>query len=122
MINKVNKNSERVKRHNRIRNRISGTAEKPRFSVYRSEKHIYIQLIDDVKGVTLASASDVEKSIIEAVKDMTKSEAAKYVGKVAGERAIAAGIKEIVFDRGGYLYIGRVQKVAEGAREAGLQF
>lgn len=122
MINKIDKNAERVKRHNRIRNKISGTAEKPRFNVYRSEKHIYVQIIDDVNGTTLAAASDVEKDIREAVKDMTKSQAANYVGKVAGERAIAKGINEVVFDRGGYLYIGRVAQVADGARAAGLKF
>lgn len=122
MINKIDKNAERVKRHNRIRNKISGTAEKPRFNVYRSEKHIYVQIINDVNGTTLAAASDVEKDIREAVKDMTKSQAANYVGKVAGERAIAKGISEVVFDRGGYLYIGRVAQVADGARAAGLKF
>ena len=121
MINKIDKNAERVKRHNRIRNKISGTAEKPRFNVYRSEKHIYVQIIN-VNGTTLAAASDVEKDIREAVKDMTKSQAANYVGKVAGERAIAKGISEVVFDRGGYLYIGRVAQVADGARAAGLKF
>ncbi len=122
MINKIDKNAERVKRHNRIRNKISGTAEKPRFNVYRSEKHIYVQIINDVNGTTLAAASDVEKDIREAVKDMTKSQAANYVGKIAGERAIAKGISEVVFDRGGYLYIGRVAQVADGARAAGLKF
>ena len=122
MINKIDKNAERVKRHNRIRNKISGTAEKPRFNVYRSEKHIYVQIINDVNGTTLAAASDVEKDIREAVKDMTKSQAANYVGKIAGERAIAKGINEVVFDRGGYLYIGRVAQVADGARAAGLKF
>lgn len=122
MINKIDKNAERVKRHNRIRNKISGTAEKPRFNVYRSEKHIYVQIINDVNGTTLAAASDVEKDIREAVKDMTKSQAANYVGKIAGERALAKGISEVVFDRGGYLYIGRVAQVADGARAAGLKF
>lgn len=122
MINKIDKNAERVKRHNRIRNKISGTAEKPRFNVYRSEKHVYVQIINDVNGTTLAAASDVEKDIREAVKDMTKSQAANYVGKIAGERAVAKGISEVVFDRGGYLYIGRVAQVADGARSAGLKF
>ncbi len=122
MIKKVDKNNERVKRHNRIRNKVSGTAEKPRFSVYRSEKHVYVQVIDDVAGVTLAAASDLEKDMREAVKDMTKSEVAKFVGKKAAEKALAKGVKEVVFDRGGYLYIGRVANVADGAREAGLQF
>ncbi len=122
MINKTDKNAERIKRHNRIRNKISGTAEKPRFCVYRSSKHIYVQVIDDVSGKTLVAASTMEKAIAEAVKEMKKSEAAAYVGKEAAKKAIAAGISEVVFDRGGYLYTGRVASVASGAREAGLQF
>ena len=122
MIKKFDSNAARIKRHKALRNKISGTAEKPRFNVYRSEKHIYVQIINDVNGTTLAAASDVEKDIREAVKDMTKSQAANYVGKVAGERALAKGISEVVFDRGGYLYIGRVAQVADGARAAGLKF
>ncbi len=122
MINKIDKNAERVKRHNRIRNRISGTAEKPRLCVYRSSKHIYVQVIDDVSGKTLVAASTMEKTVAEAVKDMTKSEAASYVGKEAGKRAVAANISKVVFDRGGYLYTGRIASLASGAREAGLEF
>jgi large subunit ribosomal protein L18 len=122
MINKIDKNEERLRRHTRVRKKISGTAETPRFNVYRSLNHIYVQVIDDVKGVTLCSASTMEKEVKEAVKDMSKTEAAKVVGKKAAERALEKGVKTVVFDRGGYLYTGRVQAVADGAREAGLNF
>lgn len=122
MISKVNKNAIREKRHTRVRGKISGTAETPRFDVYRSLNHIKIQIIDDVKGVTLASCSTVEKEIAKLVEGKTKVEAAKICGAEAAKRALAAGIKAVVFDRGGYLYTGRVAAVAEGAREAGLDF
>ncbi len=122
MINMIDKNTERKRRHARVRKKVSGTAEAPRFCVYRSLNHIYVQVIDDVKGVTLASASTVEKEIKAQVAELTKTEAAKLVGKTAAERALEKGVKEVVFDRGGYLYTGRVQAVAEGAREAGLNF
>lgn len=122
MFNKIDKNEERLRRHTRVRKKISGTAETPRFDVYRSLNHIYVQVIDDVKGVTLCSASTMEKEIKAEVKDMNKTEAAKVVGKKAAERAIKLGVKEVVFDRGGYVYTGRVQAVADGAREAGLNF
>ena len=122
MIKKIDKNKERQRRHDRVRKKVFGTAEAPRLNVYRSLNHIYVQLIDDVKGVTLCSASTMEKDIKAAIKDMTKTEAAKVVGKKAAEKAIAKGVKEVVFDRGGYLYTGRVQAVADGAREAGLNF
>jgi len=122
MITKIDKNSERIKRHKRIRNKISGTPERPRLSVFRSTNHIYAQIIDDVNGVTLAAASTVEKTIAEAVKEMTKSEQAKYVGGEIGRRALEKGINAVVFDRSGYLYMGRLEALAEGAREAGLQF
>ena len=122
MITKIDKNSERIKRHKRIRNKISGTTERPRLSVFRSTKHIYAQIIDDVKGVTLAACSTVEKDVAEAVKEMTKSEAAKYVGTELGRRATEKGVTSVVFDRSGYLYMGRLESLAEGAREAGLQF
>lgn len=120
MIGKINKNSVRAKRHLRIRAHLKGTAEMPRLCVYRSTSHIYAQIIDDAKGVTLASGSTIAKGI--DVKDMTKTEAAKAVGKFIAERAIAAGVKKVVFDRGGYLYTGRVKALADGAREAGLVF
>lgn len=122
MIKKINKNEERKRRHARVRKKISGTAQTPRLNVYRSLNHIYVQVIDDVKGVTLCSASTMEKEIKAEIKDMTKTDAAKVVGTKVAERALAAGIKEVVFDRGGYLYTGRVQAVADGARQAGLNF
>ena len=122
MITKIDKNSERIKRHKRIRNKISGTPERPRLSVFRSTKHIYAQIIDDVNGVTLVAASTMEKAIAEAVKEMTKSEQAKYVGTELGRRALEKGVTTVVFDRSGYLYMGRLEALAEGAREAGLQF
>ena len=128
MIKNIDKNQERLRRHARVRKKVngvrkvSGTAEAPRISVYRSLNHVYVQLIDDEKGVTICSASTMEKDVKAEIKDMTKTEAAKVVGKKAAEKALAKGIKEAVFDRGGYLYTGRVQAVADGAREAGLNF
>lgn len=122
MIKKIDKNQERLRRHTRVRKKVSGTAETPRLSVYRSLNHIYVQVIDDVKGVTLCSASTMEKEVKGAVKNLTKTEAAKLVGKKVAERALEKGVKAVVFDRGGYLYTGRVEAVADGAREAGLNF
>ena len=122
MITKIDKNAERQRRHVSVRKKISGTAEAPRLSVYRSTNHIYAQFIDDAKGVTLASASTLEKTVKEQNAGKTKTEAAKIVGKIAGERAKEKGIEAVVFDRGGYLYTGRVQALADGAREAGLKF
>ena len=122
MISKIDKNAVRQKRHLRVRNKLSGTAERPRFNVYRSTNNVNIQIIDDVKGVTLVSCSTLDKDMVAKVKGMTKSEAANAVGKAVAEKALKAGITEVVFDRGGYLYTGRVAKVADGAREAGLKF
>ncbi|MDE7216082.1 MAG: 50S ribosomal protein L18 [Clostridia bacterium] len=122
MISKIDKNAIRQKRHLRVRSKISGTAERPRFNVYRSTNNVNIQIIDDVKGVTLVSCSTLDKDMVAKVKGMTKSEAAYTVGKAVAEKALKAGITEVVFDRGGYLYTGRVAKVADGAREAGLKF
>ena len=122
MISKIDKNQDRLKRHARVRKHISGTAECPRLCVYRSLNHIYAQVLDDVAGKTLVAASTVEESIGAMVKDKSKSEAAKVVGKEVGKRALAKGIETVVFDRGGYLYTGRVQSLADGAREAGLKF
>ena len=122
MISKLDKNTDRLARHARIRKKIGGTAERPRFDVYRSNMHIYVQVIDDVAGKTLAAASTVEKEIGKMVEGKSKTEAAKIVGAEAAKRAIAAGITEVVFDRGGYIYTGRVAAVADGAREAGLKF
>lgn len=119
MVSKMDKNIQRLKRHRRVRGKISGTADRPRLNVYRSTNHIYAQIIDDIKGVTLVAAASNEKDF-----GMTggNKEAARKVGKLIGERAKAAGIDAVVFDRGGYLYHGRVQELAEGARESGLEF
>ena len=122
MISKIDKNADRLKRHERVRNKISGTAARPRLSVYRSLNHIYAQIIDDVAGNTLVACSTVEKAIAESVKEFTKKEAAKVVGMEVAKRALEKGITEVVFDRGGYVYMGRVECVADGAREAGLKF
>ena len=122
MINKIDKNKERQRRHLRVRKKVSGTAATPRLCIYRSLNHVYAQVIDDVKGVTLCAASTMEKAVKSEIKDMTKTDAAKAVGKAAAKKALDLGIKEVVFDRGGYLYTGRVQAVADGAREAGLNF
>ena len=119
MINRPDTRSQRLKRHKRVRAKISGTPERPRLNVFRSETNIYAQIIDDVNGVTLVSASSLEKDF---KVDGTKSDAAKQVGRNVAERAKAKGIDTVVFDRGGYVYHGRVQALAEGAREGGLQF
>lgn len=122
MITKKDKNEVRVARHGRIRNKIQGTASRPRLNVFRSLNHIYAQVIDDDAGVTLAAASTVEKELTGAIEGKTKKEAAKMVGELAAKRAMLKGITEVVFDRGGYLYTGRVAELAQGAREAGLKF
>ena len=122
MIGKIDKNADRVIRHIRVRTKVSGTALRPRFDVYRSSKHIYVQVIDDTVGNTLVACSTVEKEIAAMVEGKTKVEAAKIVGAEAAKRAMAKGINQVVFDRGGFLYTGRVEAVAAGAREAGLQF
>ena len=119
MIKRPNTNAQRLKRHKRVRAKISGTPEMPRLNVFRSEANIYAQVIDDVNGVTLVSASSLEKDFHV---DGTKSDAAKQVGVNVAERAKAKGIETVVFDRGGYVYHGRVKALAEGAREGGLQF
>ena len=122
MITKRDKNTDRLARHARVRKKLSGTAERPRFCVYRSLNNIYVQIIDDVAGNTLVSASTMEPEIKAQVAEMTKTEAAALVGKLAAQRAADKGIKEVVFDRGGYVYTGRGASVAAGAREAGLEF
>ena len=119
MVSKADKNGARVKRHYRVRNKISGTAERPRLNVFRSAKHIYAQIIDDVNGVTLAAASTTEKSFENYGGN---KKAAKEIGKLVAQRAIEKGVTCVVFDRSGYLYHGRVKELAEGAREGGLQF
>ena len=118
MISKPDKNKLRLKRHRRIRGKISGTAERPRLSIFRSNKNIYAQLIDDVAGVTLASASTLDENVSGA----TKVEQAAAVGKAIAEAAKAKNISTVVFDRSGYLYHGRVQALADAARENGLEF
>ncbi len=122
MINKTNKNEVRLRKHARVRKKLAGTAERPRLAVFRSLSNIYAQVIDDDKGVTLVAASSLEKAIKDKVEFGGNIEAAKEVGKLVAEKATEAGITEVVFDRGGYAYHGRVQAVAEGAREAGLKF
>ncbi|AXX64097.1 50S ribosomal protein L18 [Bombilactobacillus bombi] len=118
VITKPDKNKTRTKRHARVRSKISGTAERPRLNVFRSNKNIYAQVIDDVAGVTLASASTLDSE----VKAGSKTEQASEVGKLIAQRAVAAGKENVVFDRGGYIYHGRVQALAEAARENGLKF
>ena len=119
MVNKPDSNKARLKRHARVRSKISGTAECPRLDVFRSNSNIYAQLIDDVKGVTLATASTVEKDFEGATGN---KEAARKVGQLIAKRALDKGIECCVFDRGGYIYHGRVLELAEGAREGGLKF
>ena len=119
MVKNVNKNAMRLKRHIRVRGKISGTPECPRLNVFRSNANIYAQIIDDVNGVTLVSANTLEKDFEGATGNV---EAAKKVGLILAERAKAKGIEDVVFDRGGYLYHGRVAALAEGAREGGLNF
>lgn len=120
MFNKVDKNAKRIKRHVRFRKYIKGTAETPRLNVFRSLSNIYAQIIDDESGKTIVAASTIEKGSKEA--NGGNIEAAKVVGKAIAEKALAKGVKTVVFDRGGYLYHGRVKALAEAAREAGLEF
>lgn len=122
MINVKDKNKERQVRHARVRKTVVGSKERPRLCVNRSNVNIYAQIIDDEKGVTIVSASTLEKELAAKVKGKTKVEAAKIIGEEIGKRAVAKKIKEVVFDRGGYLYTGRVQALADGARAAGLKF
>lgn len=120
MITKPDKNVARKRRHNRVRKNLFGTAERPRLNVYRSNKHIYAQLIDDTNGVTLVSASTVDKEL--SVDSTSSVDAAVKVGELIAKRAQDKGHKSVVFDRGGYLYHGRVKALADAAREAGLEF
>ncbi len=122
MINKQDKNKVRKARHKRMRFGHDGTSERPRLNVYRSLNHIYAQVIDDEKRITIASASTLDKEVASKIGDMTKKEAAKVVGEAVAKRAIDKGVKKVIFDRGGYVYTGRVACVADGAREAGLDF
>lgn len=122
MITKINKNQDRKKRHQRVRRKVKGTAATPRLCVYRSLNNIYAQVIDDEKGNTLAAASTLDKELKGTLEGKTKNEQAKMVGKLVAKKAMAKGVENVVFDRGGYLYTGRVQNLADGAREAGLKF
>ena len=122
MINKPSRALARQKKHKRMRGHIHGTAERPRLAVFRSNKHMYAQIIDDKKGVTLVSASTLQADVKEGLEYTDNIEAAAKVGKVIGERALQAGIKEVVFDRGGFVYHGKIQALADAAREAGLTF
>ena len=122
MITKKNKNQIRQVRHTRLRKNLSGTASCPRLNVYRSLKHIDAQIINDENGTTLVSCSTKQKQYADTLKNMTNKEQAAFIGKTIGELAIKAGITEVVFDRGGYLYTGRVKELADGARSAGLKF
>ena len=120
-INSQKKRIARKRRHKRIRRKISGTSDVPRMNIFRSLNHIYVQVIDDLAGTTLVSASTIDQEVAPQIKGKSKVDAAKVVGSVIAERAKNAGIKQVVFDRGGYQYHGRVAAIAEGAREAGLK-
>lgn len=122
MINKPSRAAARIKRHYRIRNKVKGTAQTPRLAVFRSNKHMYAQLIDDVAGATLAAASTMEAEIAGKLESTSNIEAAQAVGEAIAKKAVEKGITEAVFDRGGYVYHGKVAALAEAAREAGLQF
>ena len=122
MFSKVDKNANRVRRHVRLRRDLSGTTARPRLAVYRSTKSIYAQIIDDTKGLTLVASNTLQPELAKKCEGLTKVEAAKVIGEDIAKKAIAKGITEVVFDRGGYLYTGRVQSLADGAREAGLKF
>lgn len=122
MIKKEDRNLKRIKRHLRIRKKVKGTPQKPRLAVFRSEKHIYAQIIDDTKGHTLVSASTLDKELRQKLSKTYNIEAAKEVGKLIAQRALSLGIKTVVFDRGGFKYHGRIKALADAAREAGLKF
>ena len=122
MVSKESRQAVRVKKHMKIRNRFSGTAERPRLAVFRSNNHMYAQIIDDTVGNTLVSASTLEKEIKAELEKTNNVDAAAYLGTVIAKRAIEKGIKEVVFDRGGFIYQGKVAALADAAREAGLEF
>ncbi|RKD32617.1 50S ribosomal protein L18 [Lacrimispora algidixylanolytica] len=122
MVSKQSRSKVRVKKHNRIRNRFAGTAGRPRLAVFRSNNHMYAQIIDDTVGKTLVTASTVEKEVKAELEKTNDVDAAAYVGTIVAKRAIEKGIKEVVFDRGGFIYQGKVQALADAAREAGLEF
>ena len=122
MVSKQSRSEIRVKKHMRLRNRYSGTAERPRLAVFRSNNHMYAQIIDDTVGNTLVAASTAEKAVKAELEKTNNVEAAAYVGTVIAKRALEKGIKEVVFDRGGFIYHGKVKALADAAREAGLEF
>ncbi len=122
MVKKESRQKIRVKKHMRIRNRFSGTAERPRLAVFRSNNHMYAQIIDDTVGNTLVAASTLEKDVKSELEKTNNVEAAAYLGTVIAKRAMEKGIKEVVFDRGGFLYHGKIAALADAAREAGLEF
>lgn len=122
MITKADRNKLRLKRHLRSRNKLVGTTERPRLNVFRSASHMYAQIVDDTKGITLVSASTLDKELKETISNGGNKDSAKAVGTLIAKRAKEAGITKVVFDRGGYIYHGRVSELANGAREAGLDF
>ena len=122
MVSKESRTEGRVKKHRRLRNRFAGTAQRPRLAVFRSNNHMYAQIIDDSVGNTLVSASTLQKEVKAEVEKTNNVDAAAYLGKVIAERALEKGIKEVVFDRGGFIYQGKIKALADAAREAGLEF
>ena len=122
MVSKKSRTEVRVKKHNRMRNHLAGTAERPRLAVFRSNNHMYAQIIDDTIGNTLVSASTLQKDVKAQLENTDDVAAAAYLGTVIGKKAVEAGIEEVVFDRGGYIYHGKVKALADAAREAGLKF
>ena len=122
MVSKESRSKVRLNKHRRMRNRFAGTAERPRLAVFRSNNHMYAQIIDDSVGNTLVSASTLQKEVKAELEKTNDVDAAAYLGKVIAERALEKGIKEVVFDRGGFIYQGKVKALAEAAREAGLEF
>ena len=122
MLKKADKNAKRLQRHKRVRRKVSGTTQRPRLCVFRSSNNIYAQIIDDTNRVTLVAASSLDEAVKGAVNHTGNKEAAKLVGEMVAKKAVEKGITEVVFDRGGYIYHGRIKELAEGAREAGLKF
>ena len=122
MVSKKSRSEVRVNKHRKLRNRLSGTAECPRLAVFRSNNHMYAQIIDDTVGNTLVSASTLQKDVKANLEKTNNVDAAAYLGKVIAEKALEKGIKDVVFDRGGFIYQGKIKALAEAAREAGLQF
>ncbi len=122
MVSKKSRTEVREKKHKKVRNHLSGCAERPRLAVFRSNNHMYAQVIDDVAGHTLCSASTLEKDVKSELEKTNNVDAAAYLGKIIGKRAVDKGIKTVVFDRGGFIYHGKVKALAEAAREAGLEF